>query len=274
MRIRKIRDSYRSAVYRWLPAVTLSLALPASIYAQPGLTASHFAGGNFDGTSAPGNIATNAPAQITPEEMGDRLSHSGHYQAAAEAYAQDQHPSASVWNKMGIAYQMLYDLKDAARCYKEALKTLPGNPWLLNNLGTVEELLKNYSDAERDYRKAHDLAPNDAIILKNLGTALIMQGENDKGAEAYKQALAINPHIFEDQRGPAVIDPSSAQKLGAESYIKAQICAQAGLTDCALSHLREAFDEGAATAKKVADDADFASLRGTPAMARLLAQQQ
>ena len=40
------------------------------------------------------------------------------YQAAIEAYKQAPQNSAAVWNKMGIAYQMMFNLPDATRCYE------------------------------------------------------------------------------------------------------------------------------------------------------------
>lgn len=50
-------------------------------------------------------------------------------------------------------------------------------------------------------------------------------------------------------------------------------CARAGLSDCAISFLLKAFDEGSATVKKVSEESDFAGLRGTPVLTRLLARQ-
>ena len=40
------------------------------------------------------------------------------YQAAIEAYKKAPQDSAAVWNKMGIAYQMMFNLEDAIRCYQ------------------------------------------------------------------------------------------------------------------------------------------------------------
>ncbi len=54
------------------------------------------------------------PASIdppTPEQIGDSLSAHQRYQAAIAAYAKVTNPSAGVWNKMGIAYQMMFNLE-------------------------------------------------------------------------------------------------------------------------------------------------------------------
>ena len=40
------------------------------------------------------------------------------YQAAIEAYKKAPTDDAAVWNKMGIAYQMMFNLTDAMHCYQ------------------------------------------------------------------------------------------------------------------------------------------------------------
>jgi tetratricopeptide (TPR) repeat protein len=274
---REFKVTCPSAFCRWLPAIALSLSLPISLQAQVSNLAVDSAAEDSSVTNASADISTmltprDAP-QLSIEKMGDSLEASGRFRAANDAYSQIARPSAAVLNKMGVAYQMLYDLKDAMRCYKSSLKLQPTNPNVLNNLGSAEELLGDFSAAERDYRKALKLEPNDARVLKNLGTNLLMQGRDNKSADAYKQALAIDPHIFDHYSGPQVEEPEG-KMLGVASYMKAQSCARAGLTDCALTYLQRAFNEGSATVKKVSADDNFTNLLGTPALARILAQEQ
>ncbi len=45
---------------------------------------------------------------------------------------------------MGIAYQMMFNVKDATRCYNASLKLDPKNPQVLNNLATVYDSQKQY----------------------------------------------------------------------------------------------------------------------------------
>jgi tetratricopeptide (TPR) repeat protein len=145
---------------------------------------------------------------------------------------------------------------------------------VLNNLATVQDGMKDFSAAEHTYRKSLKLNPDSALVLKNFGTNLLMQHKYDEGAKAYNQALERDPNIFEDHFGPKVNDPAPKTEHGVAAYFKARSCAHAGNTTCALSYLNLAFNEGSATAKKVADDPEFAILRGTPALDRLLANQQ
>jgi Tfp pilus assembly protein PilF len=181
--------------------------------------------------------------------------------------------SAAIWNKMGIAYQMMFNARDAARCYRESLKLQPGDAQVLNNFGTLYAQLKEYGQADRMYRKALKIDPHSALTYKNLGTNLLAEHKYDKGYEAYKQAVAIDPEIFTEHAGPMVENASNVKERGAMNYYMALGCVNAGHTDCALEYLRLALDEGFVTRKKIATDAEFASLRSNPAFQQLIAEQ-
>jgi Tfp pilus assembly protein PilF len=195
------------------------------------------------------------------------------YQAALAAYAKVT-PTAAVWNKMGIAYQMMFNVREATRCYKESLELDPKNPNVLNNLATIYDSTKQFGQAEKYYRKALKLDPKSALVLKNLGTNLLSQHKYGRGWEMYQQALAIDPEIFEDRNSPQVQNPSSIQERGVMNYYMALGCARIGQTACALEYLRIAMDEGYTTPKKVASDLAFASLRDNPDFKLLLASQK
>jgi tetratricopeptide (TPR) repeat protein len=222
--------------------------------------------------------ATQSPAAIdaaptaSPEAVGDSFSMHQRYQAAIAAY-QKAAPSATVWNKMGIAYQMMFNVHDAARCYRESLKFDSHNAQVINNLATVYDSQKDYSEAEHLYRKALKLDPQSALVLKNLGTNLLAQHKYNRGWAAYQQALAIDPEIFSDRGSPQVQNPASVAERGAMNYYMALGCVRMGQTDCALQYLRMALDEGFTNPKKVASDVAFASLRDNPDFKQLLAAQ-
>src|SRR5690242_19831897 len=55
--------------------------------------------------------------QPTPEQLGDALMAHQRYQAAIEAYKKAPTDNADVWNKMGIAYQLMFNLTEAMHCY-------------------------------------------------------------------------------------------------------------------------------------------------------------
>ena len=100
-----------------------------------------------------------------------------------------------------------------------------------------------------------------------------MQHQFGRGLDAYAQALAIDPRIFNPAPGPSIDAPSPSQEWKTVSYFEARSCARAGLADCAISQLRRAFNEGSATLHSVEDENDFEGLRGTPEFEALLAEQ-
>jgi tetratricopeptide (TPR) repeat protein len=244
------------------------LAYP--VYAQTGQATPAGPPGTVPSAQLP---AANEPPP-SKEEMGDAYGARQRYQAAIEAYKAIAHPSATVWNKMGIAYQMLFDTADAVRCYKQSIKLDAKNASVVNNLATVYDSMKQYGQAEKMYRKALKIDSKSAIIYKNLGTNLMMQKKYVSGGEAYRQALAIDPGVFQDTNSPRVSNPSNVQDRGALNYYMALGCVRAGQTDCALKSLRMALNEGFITAKKVAADPAFQSLRDNPEFQQLLTSQQ
>jgi Tfp pilus assembly protein PilF len=210
--------------------------------------------------------------QASPEEVGDALMTHQRYQAALEAYKKAP-STAYVWNMMGIAYQMMFNLQDAVRCYQASVKLAPRNGHVLNNLGTVYDSLKQFRAAERMYDKALKLEPRSSVIYKNLGTNLLSQHKYKKGWEAYKTALSIDPKVFERNGSPRAQNTASTQERGAMNFYMAKSCARAGQNDQAIDYLRMALNEGFTTPKKIVADSEFASLRGIPAFEQLLAAQ-
>ncbi len=209
----------------------------------------------------------------TDEQIGDSLSARQRYQAAIAAYQKIKDPSSAVWNKMGIAYQMMFNQKDAARCYTNSLKKDPKNPQVLNNMATLYDSEKEYSTAEHYYRKALRIDPKAALILRNLGSNYLSQHKFSRGAMCFQQAMVIDPTVFDSHSGVSVENPASVQDRGAMHYYMARSCVSAGMQDCAIQNLRLALNEGFTSAKKIATDSSFASLRPLPAFQQLIAAQ-
>ena len=208
-----------------------------------------------------------------PEELGDSLAMHQRYQAAIAAY-QKAPRTAVVWNKMGIAYQMMFNVRDAMHCYRQSLKLDSRNAQVINNLATIYDSQKQYSEAEHLYHKALKYNPESALVYKNLGTNLLAQHKYNRGWDAYQRALALDPQIFEDHGVPQVQNPASVSDRGAMNYYMALGCVRVGQTECALQYLRMALDEGFTSPKKIATDLAFASLRDNPDFKQLLASQQ
>jgi Tfp pilus assembly protein PilF len=214
-----------------------------------------------------------ADLQPNPEDAGDAYMVHQRYQAAIEAYQKASPDSASVQNKLGIAYQMMFNSGDATRCYKASLKLNPRNVHALNNLGTIYDSQHQFAEAERMYRKALKLTPNSAVLRKNLGTNLLAQHKYEQGWDFYKAALAEDPHIFDNHINPHVENPGTVRERGAMNYYMARGCVRAGENDRAIDYLRKSLNDGFANPRKIVADSEFAVLRGSPAFQNLLAAQ-
>jgi Flp pilus assembly protein TadD len=216
--------------------------------------------------------ATTTQFQATPEEIGDSLMAHQRYQAAIEQYKKAS-DSPDALNKMGVAYQLMFNLGDAERCYRMALKRDPKNAIALNNLGSIYVAQKEYSTAEHEYRKAVKLDPKSALFRKNLGTALLADHKYKKGWEAYQEALSLDPEIFVRSGSARVENPSSVQDRGAMNFYMAKGCVKAGLPQRAIYYLRLALNEGFTTPKKILADAELAALQDNPEFQQMMAAQ-
>jgi len=258
------KRSLPAAVLLTAIVCTSSVALAQSSTAPPADAPSH---------PAPALAPTAPKVQPTPEQLGDALMAHQRYQAAIDAYKKAATNSPDVWNKLGIAYQLMFNLTDAMHCYRASYKLDPKNSNVLNNLGTVYDALKQYHNAEKMYRKALKIDPKSALILKNLGTNLLAQHKYSKGWLEYQAALKIDPQIFQDNSRPRIENPASVADRGAMNYYMAKGCAKAGMPLQAVEYLRLAMNEGYTNPKKVIADNEFASLHGNPAFEELLASQ-
>ena len=127
------------------------------------------------------NPVTEPKFQVSPVDTGDALMMHQRYQEAIAAYKRGPQNSAELWNKLGVAYQLMFNSDEAQRCYQYALRLDPKNSIALNNLGTIYSSQKRYGPAERMYRKALKLDATSAIVHKNLGTALLAEHKYAKG---------------------------------------------------------------------------------------------
>lgn len=213
------------------------------------------------------------PTQTTPEQLADSLMAHQRYQAAIEAYKKAPTNDPGVWNKMGIAYQLMFNLTDAMHCYTVSHKLDPKNSNVLNNLGTIYDAMKQFHNAEKMYRKALKLDPESALVMKNLGTNLLSQHKYAKGWQEYQAALKVDPDIFENTTRPRIENPASVSDRGAMNYYLARGCVRAGMPQRAIEYLRLALNEGYTNPKKLNADNEFAALRGLPEFEELLASQ-
>jgi tetratricopeptide (TPR) repeat protein len=224
-------------------------------------------------TAAATTSTTLPKTPATFQQVGDALMAHQRYQAAIEAYKKAPAHDPVVWNKLGIAYQLMFNLTDAMHCYQTSYKLDPKNSNVINNLGTVYDALKEYHNAEKMYRKALKIDPNSALILKNLGTNLLAQHKYAKGWKEYQAALKVDPLVFEDNSRPRVENPASISDRGAMNFYLAKGCVRAGMPLRAIQYLRMALNEGYTSPKKIIADNEFAILHGLPEFEELMNAQ-
>ena len=224
-------------------------------------------------TASPTQNMSEPPSTATAEEAADIYFAQGRFQAAIAAYKKVVPPTGSSWNKMGMSYQKMYNLEEAKKCYESALKINPKNVNYLNNLATVYAGLKLPGYAERTYKKALKIDPQNALVYKNLGTMYMTDGKINKGKRCYDEARKLDPTIFTARASLSVDEPTDVHNRGAMNYFLARSCLQSGQTDCAITYLRAAMNEGYTTPKKLATDPEFERLRGVYAFQQMLAEQ-
>jgi len=225
-------------------------------------------------TSAASSDSSAATFDFPPEEIADTLMYHKRYQEAIAKYNSIKPKTAAIWNKMGIANQMMYDVEDAHHCYKESLKLNPGDAQVWNNLGTLYESQQDHRGAAKMFRKAVLLDPKFALAYKNLATSLMEEHKYREGRVADAHALSIDPSIFNSGDHLTVDNAASAHDRGAMNYYMAIDCIHAGQKACAIEHLRLALNQGYTSASKVAADSNFAALATDPAFQQLLAEQR
>jgi len=212
--------------------------------------------------------------QPTNEEVGDAMMAHQRYQAAIAAYQKEPVKTPGMLNKIGIAYQMMLDTEDAIRYYKASLKLDGKNARVHNNLGTAFDAARLPGQAEKSYKRAIKLNPQFALAYKNLATLLMKQHNFRGGAAAYKRALELDPGIFEDRNSLRVPNQASAKERGVMNFYMALGCARSGQLECALNFLQLSINQGYATPKRVAEEQDFAVLRGMPAFEQMMHPEQ
>jgi tetratricopeptide (TPR) repeat protein len=120
------------------------------------------------------------------------------YGDAANAYEKIpvQQRDAGIYNRLGISYHFINQLKAAENAYRAALRKQPDNSDVLNNLAAMFYSQRKFSDAERQVRRAMEKNPENSIMRQNLRAARYAR-ENAKNARdvANSSANSSSPLI-------------------------------------------------------------------------------
>lgn len=210
------------------------------------------------------------PPVLTPELYADLMVAHQRYDEAIAAYKKLTPQTASIYNKIGMAYQHLSMNTDARYSYLRAIKMDRKYAAAYNNLGTLEYHEKDNKHAERLYRKSIKLDSKTAPFWSNLGAAYLADRKYRDGAEAYQRAFILDSGIFQDIALNGIHEYASEEDLAKMNLCFAEIYAQAGMKDMALLYLRKALDEGFRDRQSIQQNQQFAGLRGDPAFVKLV----
>ncbi len=213
---------------------------------------------------------------LTLEQRADLFMARKEYADASETYIQalrraglSADDTASLWNRLGIAYQAQTKFGPARKAYKNALHYRKDFPEAWNNMGTTYFMQKKYSKSSKYYLRAIKLNNQSASFHMNLGATYYHLNHFDQAVLEYRTALLIDPDILTKHSdiGTVVETREGDPRF---YYYLAKSFANLGRVDEAVRYLRRAFEEGFQDLKGLSDDPDFKKISQTPAYVELL----
>ena len=128
--------------------------------------------------------------------------------------------------------------------------------------GTIYYARHNNAMAMKMYKKAIKLDSKSSSAYKNLGAAYFNKGKLRQGAEAFEQALILDPNVL-DRQGLSM-QAEDRGTLVTMNYFLAQLCAKSGRNDAAIAYLNRAIANGFRDYGRLQKDDAFASVREMP----------
>ncbi|MEA2711580.1 MAG: hypothetical protein QOF78_4181 [Phycisphaerales bacterium] len=128
--------------------------------------------------------------------LGDLYREDGNYPKAVRQYESLVKLDSYSWSnfyKLGVTYQFLNRLREAATTYQRALKLNPDDSNTNMNLGLVYLYLDEPDKAVQYTEHATLLDPRSASAFSNLGVALDARGEFARAEAAYRRSLDLDP---------------------------------------------------------------------------------
>ena len=226
-------------------------------------------------TPSPGQTAEISPrrTEVSLEQRGDIFMARKAYTDAVDYYhralKQSNFKSASLWNKLGIAYQQQFHYRAADKAYKRATRQQEdfAEPW--NNLGTIYFMQNKFRKSVTYYQHAIKLNPNAASFHLNLGTSFYRLKKYKEAVEEYRAALSLDPNVLAERSQTGTV----LQTRGADPeyyFYMAKVFASLGRPEEAVRYLRRSFEDGFKDFKRVEEDPDFTKINQHPAFIELM----
>jgi tetratricopeptide (TPR) repeat protein len=215
-----------------------------------------------------------APAkELSLEDRADIYMARKNYSDAADYYyralEQSNFKNATLWNKLGIAYQQQAKFHAAGKAYRNAAHLRKDYAEAWNNTGTIFFMENKFRKSVKYYRQAIELRPEDAAFHLNLGTSYYHLKKFPQAVEEYRTALGLDPNVLTEQSSLGTI--IRARGTDTEFYFyMAKAFASIGRAEEAVRYLRRAFEDGFADPKRVEGDPDFQKISQYPAYVELM----
>ena len=220
-----------------------------------------------NGSSAP------AFGQVSLEMRGDIYMARKSYEDAVDYYSralrQTGVSNASIWNKMGIAFQEEANLRMARRAYQRAIHYQRNFAAAWNNVGTTFYLAHKDKKAIKFYQHAIKLEPSNPSFHLNLGTAFYRRRKYKETVDQYRQALILDPDILIQNSKTGTIVQARGSSVEYYFYM-AKVFASLGRNKEAIRYLRHALEDGFRNYRRLNSDPDFKKLETDPDYVALL----
>ena len=221
-------------------------------------------------------------------DMGNALYAASRYQEALEVLekAVELSPgSAMTLTRAGAAAQQLGDTTRALDFYERANAIQP-RAETFSNLGTIHYGLGNYAKAASAYEGSLLIRPTSAVTHRNLGDAYTRLGRLADGKRAYGEAVvqakaevSVSPSnarltarlaVFQAKAGDHAAAAANLKRAFELSPNDEQVYQRAGVVHALAGRTAEALSAvelaiaGGISARLIAEDEDFGSLRSLP----------
>ncbi len=213
------------------------------------------------------------PKPLSLEDRADIFMARKDYGAASDYYyralKQVKFKNASLWNKLGIAYQQQTKYHNALKAYNNATKVNKQFAEAWNNQGTVYFFMNKFRKSLKYYQRAIALRGSDASFHLNLGTSFYHLKRYNDAVEEYRVALGLDPNVLSEQSSTGSIVRAKGADIQFYFYM-AKAFASVGRAEDAVRYLRRAFEDGFADQKRIDEDPDFKKISQHPAYVELM----
>ena len=224
-------------------------------------------------TSPAPPIQAAASKPLSLEDRADIFMARKDYGSASDYYYRSlklvKFKNATLWNKLGIAYQQQMKYHNALRAYGNSTRVDKDFAEAWNNLGTVYFMENKFGKSLKYYQRAIAIRGNDASFHLNLGTSLYHMKNYSEAVEEYRVALGIDPNVLSEQSSLGAIVRAKGTDIQFYFYM-AKAFASIGRAEDAVRYLRRAFEDGFTDQKRIDEDPDFQKISQHPAYVELM----